>query len=229
MPPYISQLSIDPLLVLPLVRRQLLLSLGLRGLGSLPVPLEARPCFGLSLGPATCSPTALGLVVAEIGHGHRLCQRSGSEGLYLLRPHEGGGPEGRRPATRGKKTLQGRNLRVQLLRAPQSLCLPVLAVALGSSPLVGPRLPLLLSPPSGFGFQLALLLPLHFSPDTDKTSRTTTHVLRALPGTLAAERHLVVPTTSCNEMTLASNRRPAHPLTKGSSIGPSPQVNVTGG
>lgn len=117
-PPYISQLSIDPLLVLPLVRRQLLLSLGLRALGSLPVPLEARSCFGLSLGPAACGPTALGLVVTEIGHGHRLCQRSGSEGLHLLGPHEGGGPEGRRLATRGKKTLQRRNLRVQLLRAP---------------------------------------------------------------------------------------------------------------
>lgn len=61
-------------------------------------------------------------------------------------------------------------------------------MALGSSPLVGPRLLFLLSPLFGFGFQLALLLPLRFSPDADKTSRATTHVLQALPRTLAAER-----------------------------------------
>jgi len=50
-------------------------------------------------------------------------------------------------------------------------------VTLGRSPLVGPLLLFLLSPPSGFGFLLALLLPLHLGPDADRTSRATTHVL----------------------------------------------------
>jgi hypothetical protein len=80
--------------------------------------------------------------------------------------------------------LQRRNLRVQFLRASQSLCLPVLAVALGGSLLVDPRLPFLLPLPSGLGLQLALLLSLHLSPDADKTSRATTHVLQALPKAL---------------------------------------------
>ncbi|MFI7402898.1 hypothetical protein ACIBW9_20920 [Streptomyces sp. NPDC049541] len=94
-PPQISQLSVCPLLVLTLVRRQLLLSLPLRGLGSMPVPLEARLCFGLSLGPATRSPTALRLVVIEIRHGNGPRQWSWIKGLDLFRPHERGSPESR--------------------------------------------------------------------------------------------------------------------------------------
>lgn len=60
-------------------------------------------------------------------------------------------------------------------------------MALGSSPLVGPRLLFLLSTASGFSFQLALLLPLHLSPDPDRTTRATTHVPQALPKTGAAQ------------------------------------------
>jgi hypothetical protein len=66
-------------------------------------------------------------------------------------------------------------------------------MALGGSPLVSPRLLSLLSPLSGLGFRLALLLPLHLSPRADKTGRTTTHLLQALPRTLAAERHFGCP------------------------------------
>lgn len=100
--PYICQLGINPLLVLPLVRSQLLLPLSLRRLGSLPVTLEACACFGLRLCPATRCPAALCLVVTEIRHGHRLCQWSWSEGLDILRSHERGSPESRSPAARGK-------------------------------------------------------------------------------------------------------------------------------
>ncbi|MFF1448912.1 hypothetical protein ACFVYF_12285 [Streptomyces sp. NPDC058274] len=89
--------------------------------------------------------------------------------------------------------MQRRDLRVQFLGTAQRFRLPVLAMALGSSPLVGPRLLGFLTPLSGFGFQLALLLPLHLSPHADNTSRATTHALQALPRTLTAERHVGCP------------------------------------
>ncbi|MGW7383591.1 hypothetical protein [Streptomyces sp. NPDC054794] len=108
--------------------------------------------------------------------------------MDLLSPHECCCPEGPRLTTDSEKALERRNLRVQFFRTALCLCLAVLAVALGGSPLIGARLLLLLSPPSGFGFQLALLLALHLGPDADETSRATTHVLQALPRTLAAER-----------------------------------------
>ncbi|CAM5249365.1 hypothetical protein SHIRM173S_01738 [Streptomyces hirsutus] len=94
-PPYFSELSIGPLLVLPLVRGQLLLPVSFRGLRSLPVPLEARPGFGLRQGPATGSPAALRLVLMEIRHRHGLRQWSWSEGLDLFGAHERGNPESR--------------------------------------------------------------------------------------------------------------------------------------
>ncbi|MFD5075324.1 hypothetical protein [Streptomyces sp. NPDC058371] len=129
----------------------------------------------------------------EIRHGHGLRQRPGSEGLDLLASQEGGRPEPGRSATRGKQALQRRDLRVQFLGTTQRFCLPVLAMTLGSSPLVGPRLLRFLSPLSGFGFPLALLLPLHLGPHADGTSRATTHVLQALPRTFTAERHVGCP------------------------------------
>ncbi|MCZ9349633.1 hypothetical protein NGM36_07455 [Streptomyces mutabilis] len=100
--------------------------------------------------------------------------------------------------------------------------MPVLAVTPVSSASVGPRLLFLLPPPSGFGFHLPLLLPLHFGPDADKTSRPTTHALHALPKALA------VPTTSRNQTTLASNHCLAHPVVEESTIGPAPQVEIQG-
>jgi hypothetical protein len=57
-------------------------------------------------------------------------------------------------------------------------------VALGDAPLIGACLLRLLSLLSGFGFRLALLLSLHFSPDADKTGGSTTHVVQALPEAL---------------------------------------------
>ncbi|GGV52005.1 hypothetical protein GCM10010293_64010 [Streptomyces griseoflavus] len=117
----------------------------------------------------------------EVRHGDGLRQGPRSEGLDFLGPQEGSGPEGRSPAARGEETLQRCDLCVQFLRAAPGLRLPVLAMAPVGSPLIRPRLLFLLSAPSGFGFQLPLLLPLHLGPDADETGGTTTHVLQALP------------------------------------------------
>lgn len=150
------------------------------------------------------------------------CGAARGEGLDRLRSHESCRPESRSLAPRGQKPSQRCDLRVQLLRAPQRLCLPVLAVTRSScSALVGPRLLILLLPPPGFGLHLSLLLPLRLGPDADKTSRPATHVLHALPKALA------VPTTSRNQTTPVSDRRLAHPLVEENTIRPSLQVNVT--
>lgn len=57
-------------------------------------------------------------------------------------------------------------------------------MTLHGPPLIGTRLLRFLSLPSGFRLYLALLLPLHFSPDADNADRTTTHEVLALPEAL---------------------------------------------
>lgn len=191
-PADIGQLGIGPLLVLPLVRRQLLLPLSLRRLGRVPVPLEMRPSLGLRLDPPSGGPTALCLVVTEVRHGHGPRQGARSEGLDILRAHERGRSERRSLATRGEKTLQRGDVSVQFLRAAQGLRLPVLAVVLDRSPLIGTCLLRFLPLPSGFGLQLALLLPLHLGPDADRATGASTHVLQALPKALRLSPQPVV-------------------------------------
>ncbi|GGV01573.1 hypothetical protein GCM10010211_81070 [Streptomyces albospinus] len=77
--------------------------------------------------------------------------------------------------------MQRLNLCVQFLSAASRFCLPVLTVTLESLTLAGTCLLRFLSPSSGFGLHLALLLPLHLSPCADQAIRATTHMLRALP------------------------------------------------
>jgi hypothetical protein len=146
-----------------------------------PVPLEARPSLGLGLGAATGGPPALGLVVVEIRHGDGLRQRTRCERLDHFRAQEGGRLEGRRLDTGGENTLQRRDPRLQFLGPALCLRLPVLAMALGDSPLVGACLLFFLPASSGLGLRLPLLLPLHLGPDAYHATGTTTHVVQALP------------------------------------------------
>ncbi|MEW2155482.1 hypothetical protein AB0950_09355 [Streptomyces sp. NPDC007189] len=119
--------------------------------------------------------------MSGIRHGNGLRQRTRGERLDHFRTQEGGGPEGRRLNTGGEKTLQRCDLCVQFLGPALRLRLPVLAVALGDSPLVGACLLLFLPPSSGIGLCLPLLLPLHLGPDAYHAIGTTTHVVQALP------------------------------------------------
>ncbi|GHA21090.1 hypothetical protein [Streptomyces olivaceoviridis] len=140
-----------------------------------------------------CGPTSLRWVPARIRHAHGPGELSGVERRYPFRAHQGRRPERRRLTTRGRQPLQGGDLRVQLLRAPSRLCLSVLPVLLRGTSLMGPRLPFLFPAPSGLGFYLTLVLTLRLRPDTDKTSRATTHALQALPRTSAQPTKLWLP------------------------------------
>ncbi len=171
----------------------MLLSLCFGSLRGVPSPFETSPRRCLSLCTPVRGPAALRLVLARIRHEHGPRELSRVERRDLFRAHQRGRSEDRRLATRSQQSLQGGDLRVQLLRSPPRLGLSKLPMLLSGKSLTGPHLPCLFSAPPGLGFHLPLVLTLHFCPGTDETSRATTHALQALPRTSAQPTELWLP------------------------------------
>ena len=134
----------------------------------------------------------LGLVLIRIRQRDGVGQLTGGECLNLLGAGQRGRCESRNPRPGGQQALQGLDSRLQLLRAPPRIRLPMLPISrllltLTARPvaLEGPLLPLLvplmLDQRPTLCLLLPLLLALRLSPDADQAVGPTTHALHALP------------------------------------------------
>ncbi|MFE1957354.1 hypothetical protein [Streptomyces sp. NPDC059479] len=174
----------------------MLLTLCFRGLRCLPVTLEPGPRFRLRLSSPGSRPTALRLVLVRIRHPDGMGEPAWGEGLDLFGPGQCAGPESRSPASCRQQTPQRLDPRVEFLRPPPGIRLallpvrrPLLTMAARQVPLVGTLLPFLIPLIPRLRLQLALLLALRLSPDTDQPIGTTTHALQALPTRDSASTH----------------------------------------